>query len=421
MSIQTITITNGSKAVDKCCGCTACQQACPKHCISMQADEHGFLHPHVDEKTCIECRICERVCPVISSSDCRYPLKVYAATNNDESIRIKSSSGGVFMALAEYIIRSEGVVFGARFDEEWNVVHDYAENIEGLAAFRGSKYVQSNMGDCFSKVKKFLKAGRKVMFTGTPCQALGLRRFLGKDYENLIVIDVVCHGVPSPLVWHNYVEFLKKRPQGVAGRNLVSLSLNEMPLTGISFRDKRLGWKKFGFTAHWKSASKADQNMVSQPIHNDLESQWFEPFQKNIYMRGFLNNLYLRNSCFACTSRGGRSLSDITLGDYWGIERVNQKIDINLGVGLVMLYTPKGENLYNSLHLRQCQTTYDQALKGNPCIEHSVKKTKYVEEFWKRYFNESLSAIVESIERRIKPNLLVRILRKLKKILTHKR
>ena len=208
------------KEKNNCCGCSACVQICPKQCISMAADNEGFLYPQVNSAICIDCGLCEKVCPVINQSAPREPLVVYAAKNNNEDIRLKSSSGGIFTLLAEKVIEEGGVVFGAKFDADWNVVHDYTETIEGLAAFRGSKYVQSIIGDNFKTAKQFLNNGRKVLFSGTPCQIAGLKKYLRKEYDNLLTVDVVCHGVPSPMVWRDYLDY--KRAKRAAGKNTVS-------------------------------------------------------------------------------------------------------------------------------------------------------------------------------------------------------
>lgn len=210
------------KEKHNCCGCSACVQVCPKQCISMSADNEGFLYPQIDTAICIDCGLCEKVCPVINQNEPREPLAVYAANNNNEDIRLKSSSGGIFTLLAEQIISEGGVVFGARFNENWEVVHDYTEAIEGLEPFRGSKYVQSIIGDNFIKAKQFLTDGRKVLFSGTPCQIAGLKKFLRKEYENLLTVEVVCHGVPSPMVWRDYLDY--KRAKRAAGKNSVSKS-----------------------------------------------------------------------------------------------------------------------------------------------------------------------------------------------------
>ena len=191
-----------------CCGCAACVQRCPKQCIAMEADGEGFLYPLVDTDKCINCSLCEKVCPMLNPGEERVPLHTYAARCTDEGIRRDSSSGGVFSVLAGEVLAGGGVVFGARFDDDWGVVHDFCTTPKGLAAFRGSKYVQSNIGDSYLRTEAFLKEGRRVIFSGTPCQIAGLKRFLRREYDNLLAVEVACHGVPSPLVWRRYLEEL---------------------------------------------------------------------------------------------------------------------------------------------------------------------------------------------------------------------
>ena len=256
----------------KCCGCAACVQVCPKQCISFNEDEQGFRYPSVDNVVCVNCGLCERVCPVLNQDESKQPLQVYAAKNPNEKIRLMSSSGGIFTMLAESIIDQGGVVFGARFDEKWEVEHAYTETKDGLEPFRGSKYVQSRIGNTYQQVKEFLLSGREVLFTGTPCQIAGLKRFLRRDYENLLTVDVVCHGVPSPLVWRTYLKDFVMCPKGTTEKNTVSISLNEKPvITGISFRDKSTGWKKYGFIVHGKSSEVADQNSLSSSSYINQE------------------------------------------------------------------------------------------------------------------------------------------------------
>lgn len=245
----------------QCCGCSACAKRCPEECITMQSDKQGFLYPVADAEICIGCGLCERVCPVINQGQCRQPLQTYAAKNEKERIRLTSSSGGIFSMLAESVIVEGGVVFGAKFNSQFEVVHSFTETIAGLSDFRTSKYVQSYMGDCFEEAERFLKSGRRVLFSGTPCQIAGLKLFLLKDYANLLAVDVACHGVPSPLVWHDY----KNR-------------FNNANLGSINFRDKCKGWKSFSFTVN----NKDGKVIISEPIN------------KNSYMRGFLSNIYLR-------------------------------------------------------------------------------------------------------------------------------
>ena len=197
----------------RCSGCTACVAVCPKQCITMQADEEGFLYPVVNTTRCIQCSKCVKVCPYTDSEFTNKPEKeelsvCYAAYNKNEEIRYKSASGGMFRVFADQIIAEGGVVFGATFDKDFTVEHTYTETLEGLTAFMGSKYLQSRMEDSFIQVKRFLREGRKVLFTGCACQIAGLKRYLKKDDANLICIDLICHGVDSPQIWLDYLHSL---------------------------------------------------------------------------------------------------------------------------------------------------------------------------------------------------------------------
>lgn len=371
------------KEKHNCCGCSACVLVCPKQCISMSADKEGFLYPQVDGAICIDCGLCDKVCPVINQEEPREPLAVYAAKNNNEEIRIKSSSGGIFTLLAEQIIAEGGVVFGARFNESWEVVHDYTETIEGLEPFRGSKYVQSVIGDNFIKAKQFLKDGRKVLFSGTPCQIAGLKKFLRKEYENLLTVEVVCHGVPSPMVWRDYLDY--KRAKRAVGKNTVSSSLNELPvIAGISFRDKTNGWKKFAFKISY-AASKAAENSLSKSADNT--NYEITPFSEDLFMKGFLKNLYLRPSCYHCAARQGKSGADISIADYWGIQSIHPEIDDDKGTGLILINTKQGANYFNSTanQIDSLISSYNKAIMQNPCIVKSVKEPNRRQQFWQNY------------------------------------
>lgn len=297
-----------------CCGCGACAQICPKQCISIQADGKGFLHPCVNTELCIDCGLCEKVCPVLTSKQSHEPLKFFAAKNPDGEVRRQSSSGGVFSMLAERTIKDGGVVFGALFDEDWNVLHDYTETIKGLSQFRGSKYVQSRIGDCFIKAKSFLSEGRKVLFSGTPCQIAGLKLFLGKEYENLLTVECVCHGVPSVSLWNQYLnERASKDKQSI--RNIKS----------IDFRDKVTGWRNYSFTIEYMDGSK-----------------YSVPHDINPWVRAFIRNLDLRPSCYKCKFKTLQSFADITIGDLWGVEYICPQDTDNKGLTLVIVHTKKG-------------------------------------------------------------------------------
>ena len=315
-----------------CCGCAACVQRCPRHCILMKEDEEGFLYPLVDVSLCIDCGLCEQVCPVIHQGTAREPLTVFAAKNPDEQIRMSSSSGGIFTLLAEQVLAEGGVVFGARFDEHWEVVHAYTETVEGLAAFRGSKYVQSRTGDSFVQAERFLRQGRKVLFSGTPCQISGLRCFLRKEYDNLVTVDFICHGVPSPGVWRAYLK--EKTARQCGGKNSVlshsTYPLGDVRVENIAFRDKRYGWKKFSFAL-----------TLSAPGRRGAKNTVLlrETKYKNVFLKGFLRDLYLRPSCHECPAKCFKSGSDVTIGDFWSINDYLPRENDHCGYSLCLVHS----------------------------------------------------------------------------------
>jgi len=346
-----------------CCGCHACMSVCPKRCIVMSSDEEGFLYPKVDTSVCIDCGLCEKVCPVLHQGLARVPLKVYAARNRNERILQESSSGGVFTLLAEKVILQGGVVFGVKFDEAWNAVHAWTDTVEGLKAFRGAKYVQSRVGNAYKEAELFLKQGREVLFSGTPCQIAGLKRFLRKDYERLLTVDIVCHGVPSPLVWQSY---------------LASLPVGEERITSISMRDKKKGWKRY------RMEIQAGNRFLYAGKAVD-----------NIYSQGYLADFFLRPSCHACPARKGKSGSDLTIGDFWGIHDYYPSFDDDKGTGIVLVHTQKGMNHYGDLDVYQIGTTYEQGLKDNPCIERSVPLTGFRKVFWESFPKDGIETIAK--------------------------
>lgn len=351
------------KEKSDCCGCSACVSICPQQCIHIKEDNEGFFYPEVDKNQCVNCNLCQRSCPILNQSEKRLPLNVYAAKHKDEQIRLASSSGGIFTLLAERIIDEDGVVFGARFNNNWNVIHDYAETKEGLAAFRGSKYVQSYMGDCYLKAKSFLDQGRKVMFTGTPCQIVGLKNFLRKDYDNLLAVDVVCHGVPSPKVWRIYLNEIARK----GGKNSVLFQpiSEKQEIKSINFRSKSTGWKKYSFalTLSGATADREKNTVLLSSI-----------FTENPYMNAFLSNLNLRPSCYACPTKSGKSGSDITIADFWGIEEVLPEFDDDKGISLILPYTEKGIYWLKDLNCEFTKVDYQTAQKNNPSISTSVTK-----------------------------------------------
>lgn len=398
--------------IDKhnCCGCAACVQICPKQCISFNEDRQGFCYPSVDKQICVDCGLCEKACPVLNQEEAKKPLKVYAAKNPNEEIRMKSSSGGVFTMLAEAVIDQGGVVFGAKFDEYWEVKHDYAETKEGLAPFRGSKYVQSRIGKTYQQVKAFLNSDRKVLFTGTPCQIAGLKRFLNKEYANLFTVDVVCHGVPSPLVWRTYLNEYAINSTDVLGDKLTYSSLDrDIVITDCSFREKSTGWKKYSFLLRGKYSHLADGR--SDKMYYDKNQDVIfinETVEENLFMQIFLHDLSLRPSCYKCPAKSCKSGSDFTIADFWGIENYYPELDDDKGVSLLLINNYKKNQLLESLSLDLINVNYELALTSNPSLQNSVIENKFVGLFWEYFFIDHFKNIPSLISK-FKPTYFDRI------------
>ena len=309
---------------NKCCGCAACAEKCAKGAISMQPNEEGFLHPVINHSVCIECGLCEKTCPGIQPAvnmEKSLTPRAYIIQHKDEAIRYQSTSGGAFTAIAEYIIRKGGVVFGAIMTENLKVKHGYVETKEELARFRNSKYVQSEIGDSYKLAKKFLIEGRFVCFSGTPCQINGLYKFLRRDYDNLTAVDVVCKSVPSPLVFEKYIEYKKQK---------------EKRISDIVFRDKKRGFL-YCTMAHYGSH---EARLVAR-------DQYRRGSESDEWLRLFLSGQISRRSCMTCPYQTKERVGDFTLGDIW--KTGNSSFDDNKGTTLVHVWTQKGLNLLNSI------------------------------------------------------------------------
>lgn len=374
------------KCKSDCCGCYACINVCPKKCISMEIDEEGFWYPIVDENKCVKCGLCERVCPIVSKlPENKHQIKIYACKNINDIDRKNSSSGGVFTLLCEEIIKSNGVIFGAAFDEEFEVVHSYAESMEECKKYRGSKYVQSIIGNQYSNVKKFLLDGRLVLFSGTQCQIKGLKLFLGRNYDNLFTVEIICHGVPSPLVFRKYRESLRNRYNS--------------NIKDINFRDKSLGWNKFSYVAKFES-----DDVYSKDLNSD------------IYMRGFLKNLYLRPSCYECKAKNFTSNSDISLADYWGVEKLHKELYDDNGISLVIVNTKQGYKIWNKIigNLKYEESDLSYAVENNPCIVKPVVMNRNRTKFFNMIKKKSLEY---SIEKCLEKGIYIRIKSKIKSVI----
>lgn len=399
--------------IDKknCCGCWACVQQCPKQCISMIEDDEGFLYPKVDKGICINCHLCEYVCPIINTDAPRKPLETYAAINKDEQIRLESSSGGIFSAIAEYIINDGGVVFGAKFNDKWEVIHDYTETIDGLAQFRGSKYVQSQIGDNYKKAKQFLTSGRKVLFSGTPCQIAGLKHFLKKEYENLLTVDFICHGVPSPGVWREYLKEevatcnLKNivLPRSIHGRDALNVTIE-----GISFRDKTLGWKKFSFALDLSTSVGRGEK---------IQFRTREHLHENLFLKGFLANLFLRPSCYNCVEKNQRSGSDITLSDFWGCDKTLPQMYDDKGTSGIFINTQQGISIIANINVTKIRINEGNIIEMNRCYFKSTRKPDNRNKFITSYRqNGILFSIKKFAHKSIRENLRINAIKLLSKI-----
>ena len=359
-----------------CTGCGACMNACRRGCITMKEDAKGFRYPVIDESACVKCMVCVHVCPVINATPKKNANHVYACKNKDESVRLSSSSGGLFTAIAEYVVDCGGVVFGACFDKDWNVIHDYAERKTELIKFRGSKYVQSDTTQIYPVVEQFLKDGRPVLFSGTPCQTAGVRAFLRKDYDNLILVDFICHGVPSGKVWKKYLQDETTR---LYARNTVlthPVTEKNVSVKDISFRDKSSGWKKYSFalTLLSKASAEGKENSV---LHST--TAWEHP-----YMKGFLNNLYLRPSCYACPMKKFGGNSDMTMADAWGIEHYIPEWDDDKGVSLCVPHNSKGTDILKKLQNIDFREVNNDILeKHNDAVFCNPSKNRHTKKFYK--------------------------------------
>ena len=406
--------------VDKClcCGCAACVQSCPKQCISLYEDEEGFLYPQVDKNICINCGLCEKACPLLGEDKKWISRKVLAVKNKNDEDRMHSSSGGMFIALAREVLATGGVVFGAVFDDVNEVKITYAETLEEVFPMMGSKYLQAKVGTAFADAERFLKQGRNVLFSGTPCQISGLHKYLRKEYSSLLSVDFLCHGVPSPGVWRRYlketINHLQSARRAAAGKNTVFSSLNSMSTNvDIEFRDKILhGWKKFSFVVRKKSASKADQNSV---LLSDIH-------RENPFMRGFLSNIYLRPSCYKCKCKNGVSHSDLTIADFWGIDTLMPDFDDDKGVSLVLVNTEKGQQIFNKLSLEVRLSALSDVMPLNGGFKGYTVPHLRRSEFFQRFAaGETVDSIVEDllrvplwrrVARRIKKKFVIRMNRK---------
>ncbi len=360
----------------KCCGCEACFNICPTKAISMKPDNEGYYYPSVDLDKCINCGLCESVCPFIQKSKKTKPIKIYGAIAQNKELLMASSSGGAFALLANEVIKNNGVVFGAKYDENFVVNHEKADTIEGVGAFKKSKYVQSRINSVFKEVKSELISGRQVLFSGTPCQVHGLGLFLKKDYPNLLAVDVFCAGVPSPMLLSDFKKALEKK--------------HKSKIVFIDFRSK-----------------EADGQKLKIRFANGKEI-----FESSYITFG---NDAFRPSCYRCPSNNFRSGSDLTIGDFWGASTV---LDSSLkesrdGVSAIIIKTEKGLSFFNKI--KDClsflkESDLETVLENNPRVVQPSPLPSTRKNAFKNYKPRKVLSI-------LKPSLAKRAIMKLKKIL----
>jgi coenzyme F420-reducing hydrogenase beta subunit len=305
----------------KCSGCAACYNKCNYNAIEMRYDEQGFAYPVINIGMCVDCHSCEISCPYLHFENlpeqtAKYYPPVYACYNKNENIRRLSTSGGVFSTIAEKILGENGIVFAVRFDERFRIYHDKTEKNNEIEYFRGSKYAQSTIGTVYRQIKQELENNRKVLFVGLPCQVAGLKQYLNRKNGNLLyTCDFICMGIASPVIWENYLQEFE----------------DVTKLKSIVFKDKKEGWH------NWKMRLAYSEKEI------------LAKGKDNLFFNGYLNHLYYRPACFECPFKGILRISDFTIGDCWGIDKIDPEFDDNLGISVVILQSSKARLLFEKV------------------------------------------------------------------------
>ncbi len=370
---------------EECCGCYACYNVCPQNCIIMKYDIEGFAYPSIDKDKCVKCNLCKNVCPVGKDLEIK-EYSMHAAYNRDANVRQNSSSGGIFYALAKRIIQNNGVVYGASFNSKFEVIHEKVSNISEINKLMRSKYVQSAIGDIYSDIKKTLNLGKRVLFCGTPCQVYGLKTYLGKDYKKLYLVDFVCHGVPSPHIFNLYIDREQKKYKS--------------DIIDINFRDKVTGWNNYSVTLKFNNGQQRSLN-----------------YMKDLFFIAFMRDAILRPSCYQCEFKGKHRQSDLTLGDFWGVENVFSEMHDNKGVSLVCINSEKGKRLINDKNIKMYDTVIESNIisKYNKSFFCSPTVPSFRDKLFIKINEDNFESIIKkyctySLKRRVY-NKIIRILR----------
>lgn len=376
---------------NNCTGCSACEQTCSVGAISIVLNENGFFRSSLDIDKCIGCKACEKVCPVLNIPSVSVSSKYFAAINFNRSQRERSSSGGIFSLLAENILEEGGVVYGALYDDNKMVRHSAVERIEDIQLLQGAKYSQSILGNSFSKIKEELTKGRKVLFAGTPCQIAGLKAFLKKEYDNLLLIDFICHGVPSPEAWKSYLNYRKQKD----GQNTIAKEIN--------LRSKETGWSLYNYSVKFRYNTGYEYQSISG---------------EDEYLKAFINNLIIGPACNSCLFKGMHRCSDITLGDFWGIWNLYPDMDDNKGTSAVCVHSKKGDCVWQQIsgNCKTVEVCEEDISRNNPSIKMSAQKNDFAEDVCKSMSTMSFENVIrlnKNSARNEQTNLTRRVLKAL--------
>lgn len=354
-----------------CCGCSACYNACPTAAIEMLADQEGFLYPVIDEDWCSDCGKCRQICPVLHEGNYKEKNepKFFVAAHNNSQVQTESASGGAFSALSQVILDRGGSVYGAIFDQNLKVIHARATNIQERDKMRTSKYVQSDLSEIFQDIKCDLQKRLPVLFTGTPCQTAGLRGFLGSDYkaDNLYICDLICHSVPSPQIWQDFLTVLATEEGG--------------SVTTVNFRSKNIAWDRENYIKSFYYCTENNPHMRPD-----------ERFS-NLYIN---NGCIVRPSCYSCAFTDIHRAADITIADYWGIEKYAPALYDEKGVSLIMTSSNKGEELLaaaKSLNIQQRSAS--ESLSEQPRLQRAKQLPTNREQFWQTYYQKGLKELLK--------------------------
>lgn len=369
---------------EDCCGCSACYNVCPKEAIKMSEDSEGFLYPQIDDDRCVECGLCKKVCSFQQYCDTKhsYEQKYFAMRSNAPQVLKESSSGGMFSVLSDVFLAQAGIVCGVIFDSQFMVKTIATDQKEERDKMRGSKYVQSDLGDIFKVIEKFLKGNRKVMFVGAPCQTAGLKEYLGVknvSIDNLFLCDFICHGVSSPLIWKEYLEFLEKTFHS--------------GLKEVRFRSKHYGWKNMKMRI---VTSKDDKSEFCNKRHS--------------YLKLYNSLMITRPSCFSCKYTSFNRETDITLADFWNVGSVCPEFDDNKGISTVLINSKKGEQWIESIKDRTEFQEVSRVDCWQPHLEYSAVWPANRKKFWKEYYQKGFSYVLNKYGKGTISNNFIRIL-----------